>query len=151
MDPTGALVSTDPLSPSVAPDTSTNPPSPPCGPPLALIAPSISVSPEDSTATRPPDPSPVESAAMLAPASILTVEAIRAPVTDGPPLARLSVVPTATTPPPARPEALNRAVEGGGDVHRRIRDESAVIPIECRVALKELEWLPAIIGEEIEK
>jgi len=45
----------------------------------------------------------------------------------------------------------HRAVQGGGDVDRRIRDESTVIPIERRVALKEVEWLPAFVGEEIEK
>ena len=96
---------------STGPEVSTNPPLPPCCPPLALIVPSIVVVPADSTVTCPPLPLLVALAAIVAPCCTVTLAAVWAEVTPGPPAARFSVVPIATTPPPAWPEALIFAVE----------------------------------------
>ena len=51
------------------------PPSPPCGPPLALTAPENLVWPSDQTTALPPLPAPVASAAMAAPASTTVTSA----------------------------------------------------------------------------
>ncbi len=109
--PSGADASTNPVSDRTPPDSSTKPPSPPWGPPFVSTAPAIVVRSVDSTVNRPPFPFAVALAAIVAPAATVTVLAVFCPVTDGPPFARFSVVPMATTPPPAGPEALTRAVE----------------------------------------
>ena len=108
--PCGAPVSAVPVSVKPCwPDSSIVPPSPPCLPPRALIAPPACVSCVLSTLTWPPLPAPVASARMRAPLAIaVRVEA--GAVTKAPPRARARVVPIATVPPPARPDALMRAL-----------------------------------------
>ena len=107
--PEGAATSIEPVMPSNLPETSTNPPSPPFFPPLARIVPAIVVWSVDSTTTVPPFPFRVALAAITAPGATVTLRAVGCPVTDGPPTARASVVPIATVPPPALPDALIRA------------------------------------------
>ena len=70
------------------------------------MLPAIVVDWADSTTIRPPLPNSDPSAATLAPLWTTTAFAVRAGVTNAPPAARASVVPTATVPPPARPEAI---------------------------------------------
>ena len=73
--------------------------------------PAMSVDVVDSTVTRPPLPFSVAFAAIVAPAATVTFAAVCVEVTPGPPAARSSVVPIATMPPPAWPEASIRAPE----------------------------------------
>ena len=58
----------------------------------------------------PPLPLRVALAETFAPAETVTVLAVWVGTTAGPPEARASVVPSATVPPPARPETFSRAV-----------------------------------------
>ena len=83
---------------------------PPFGPPLADRLPATLVLSVDSTVIWPPLPVSVASAFMVAPDAMDTLFAVCVAVTDGPPCARASVVPIATVPPPALPEAFTRAV-----------------------------------------
>ncbi len=108
--PFGADRSTSPVSDRCAPDTSANPPSPLFLPPLALIVPVMRVVSCESMATCPPAPFVAASAAIVAPCCTVTFVAVSADLTPGPPLARASVVPIATTPPPVWPDALILAV-----------------------------------------
>ena len=110
--PPGAARSTVPVSEKPeAPDTSAKPPLPPGPAPLALIAPAIWVDCVLNTVTLPPSPLTVASAEILEPASIVVFAAVSFGVTLAPPLARARVVPRATTPPPAWPDASMRAAE----------------------------------------
>ena len=107
--PAGAEVSTwMPVKSTLAPEVSTTPPLPPLGPPLASIRPATAVC-AASIVTLPPLPLTWALAVILAPASIAAVFAVRLDVAPTPPLARASVVPSATVPPPALPDALTRA------------------------------------------
>ena len=76
------------------------PPSPPCGPPRALIAPRAEVAPSDQRITVPPSPATVASARTTAPDAMRRLCALSAPAhwPWRPP-------PTSTCPPPAAPEA----------------------------------------------
>ncbi len=108
--PIGAETLIDPVNENPwLPDTSTNPPSPPCGPPMAAMVPAMLVDVVDRTVTRPPSPFPRALAAIVAPACTVTLAAVRFAVTPGPPAARFNVVPIATRPPPVWPEASIRA------------------------------------------
>ena len=64
---------------------------------------------DDSTTIRPPLPLTVASAEIRAPSWISTPLAMRAGAAVGPAAARFRVVPTATVPPPAVPEASTTA------------------------------------------
>ena len=108
--PCGALVSAVPVSTKpLPPDSSTVPPFPPALPPRAVTFPATVVLWVLSTVTRPPLPAAVASAETRAPAAIV----VRAEVNcwgRRDPWARARVVPMATTPPPALPAAVTRAV-----------------------------------------
>ena len=109
-DPSAADTSIAPVSEyPVLPETSTNPPLPPAGPPDATIWPAMLVCSVLNTVTVPPSPVVVARASTFAPLAMLTLFAVGA-TTDVPPVARASVVPTATVPPPAAPEAFTSAV-----------------------------------------
>ena len=108
--PAGADKSVLPVSAKADfPDSSTTPPSPPCGPPLASMMPPKRVAWVLSTVIRPPSPIADALAEIFAPASIVVLAAVRFVPTDASPLARASVVPTATRPPPSWPETSIRA------------------------------------------
>ena len=83
------------------PETSTKPPLPPFGPPLAEILPAMLVAASERTTTLPPLPLSVASALMVAPAAIRVFVAVRV---------RSGIVPIETVPPPALPDALTTAV-----------------------------------------
>ena len=53
---------------------------------------------------------------MVAPAAMFTAFAVGCPITEGPPLERAKVVPIATEPPPAGPDALTLAVGASATV-----------------------------------
>src|SRR5262249_28406303 len=78
--PCGAGASTEALAPMFSvplPEVSTQPPSPPDGPPLARMVPLNAVAPSDQTATVPPLPLPVALASMTAPTAMLVLSALR--------------------------------------------------------------------------
>ena len=108
--PCGAEVSARPVRRKPAsPESSTVPPLPEARPPRALTVPPTDVDCVLSTVTRPPWPAPVASADTRAP--VATSVRAEVPVGAGPlPVARASVVPSATVPPPAWPLAEMRAV-----------------------------------------
>ncbi len=83
-----------------SPEVSTNPPSPPAAPPLAVIVPKNPVIPSAQTITFPPSPAAVASALIVVSAST-TVR--RAFCTSG--FAPWKSPPTRTSPPPSAPEA----------------------------------------------
>ncbi len=100
--PAGAPTSTRERDVSrLFPETSTKPPSPPDGPPRAVMRPSTSVLPSDQTITSPPSPSTVASAATVDPAETSVLSAVG----KSPDVAPRSGPPTRTTPPPSLPEA----------------------------------------------
>jgi hypothetical protein len=82
---------------------------PPCAPPFAVIVPAIVVVPEASPTMRPPLPFTVASAVIVEPLLTTSVLVVAAAMPVAPSLARFSVVPSATVPPPALPETLIRA------------------------------------------
>ena len=102
--PCGAEASTLAVTPifrNFLPDVSTNPPSPPCAPPLARMVPLNLVVPSDQTVTLPPLPLATALASIAAPAATAVFLA----------LARVGSLPCApppifTVPPPADPRAL---------------------------------------------
>ncbi len=108
--PLGAAVLTPPPRlPSIWPDSSTLPPSPPWLPPRAETVPSITVLPPDRTVTWPPLPRMRALAERRAPGSTTVLAVVAWPRSAGL-VARASVAPTPTIPPPAPPSALIRAV-----------------------------------------
>ena len=140
--PIGAVVSTA-RAPrlSVAPEVSTSPPSPPCGPPRAAILPATVVTPPEITETVPPGPDWVAEASRLEAASMLTELAAKLPI--------------AIVPPPLGPVALTVApasvIEAAFSdaVPPAVAPETSMVPARLMLSLASSETTPPCETSEL--